>query len=92
MSSTILIRQHLIVFILFVNIALGQSSIVAAGNETYTIGETFPIMQSVDTIVEEVSLGVPKWEVPTEIKTTPKKKVSFLQSIINFLKTIFKQK
>ncbi len=49
-------------------------------------------MQSVDTIVEEVSLGVPKWEVPTEIKTTPKKKVSFLQSIINFLKTIFKQK
>ena len=83
--------KHLIL-ILFTSICFAQSSIVASGSENYTIGETFPIMQSVDTIVEEVSLGVPKWEVPTEIKTTPKKKVSFLQSIINFLKTIFKQK
>lgn len=65
-----------------------QESIVAAGNQTETIGEVFPIMQTVDTIVE-VSLGVPKYEYP-EIKTIPKKKVSFLQSIINFLKTIFK--
>jgi hypothetical protein len=81
-----------LILLLFVNLSIAQSSIVASGNDTYTVGETFPIMQSVDTIVEEVSLGVPKWEVPTEIKTTPKKKVSFLQSIINFLKTIFKQK
>lgn len=86
-TPPILIRQHLIVFILFINIGLGQSSIVASGNSTITVGETFPIMQQFDTIVQ-VSLSVPKYEYP-EIKT-PKKKVSFLQSIINFLKTIFK--
>ena len=72
------------------NFSIAQNSIVTAGNETQTIGETFPIMQQVDTIVVvEVSLSVPKYEYP-EIKITPKKKVSFLQSIINFLKTIFK--
>ena len=81
--------MKLIILLLFVNISIAQSSIVAAGNQTETIGETFPIMQQVDTIVVEVSLGVPKYEYP-EIKITPKKKVSFLQSIINFLKTIFK--
>jgi hypothetical protein len=68
---------------------MAQNSIVAAGNQTETFGEVFPIMQQLDTIVEDVSLGVPKYEYP-EIKITPKKKVSFLQSIINFLKTIFK--
>ena len=83
--------MKLIILLLFVNLSMAQNSIVAAGNETETFGETFPIIQQLDTIVvEEVSLGVPKYEYPTEIKITPKKKVSFLQSIINFLKTIFK--
>ena len=80
--------MKLIILLLFVNISIAQKSIVAAGNQSETIGEVFPVMQQVDTIVE-VSLGVPKYEYP-EIKITPKKKVSFLQSIINFLKTIFK--
>ena len=82
--------MKLIILLLFVNLSIAQNSIVAAGNQSETFGETFPIMQQVDTIVvEEVSLSVPKYEYP-EIKITPKKKVSFLQSIINFLKTIFK--
>lgn len=82
--------MKLLILLLFVNFSIAQNSIVAAGNQSETFGETFPIMQQVDTIVvEEVSLSVPKYEYP-EIKITPKKKVSFLQSIINFLKTIFK--
>lgn len=82
--------MKLIILLLFVNFSNAQNSIVAAGNQSETFGETFAIMQQLDTIViEEVSLGVPKYEYP-EIKITPKKKVSFLQSIINFLKTIFK--
>ena len=81
--------MKLLILLLFVNFSIAQNSIVAAGNQTETFGEVFPIMQQVDTIVVEVSLSVPKYEYP-EIKITPKKKVSFLQSIINFLKTIFK--
>jgi hypothetical protein len=40
-----------------------QSSIIASGTATYTVGEVFPIMQ---TVQKEVSLGVPTFELPKE--------------------------
>jgi len=85
--------MRLIVLILFVNVALGQSSIVASGNETETFGETFPIMQQVDTIVE-VSLGVPKWDIPIEApKPKPIKKKSLFEKLMDFIKNLInKQK
>ena len=77
-----------LILLLFVNISIAQSSIVASGNETYTVGATFPIMQQVDTIVE-VSLSVPKYEVeqPTA-KPEPVKKKSLFQKIIEFIKNL----
>jgi hypothetical protein len=72
--------MKLIILLLFVNFSIAQNSIVAAGNQSETFVEAFPIMQQLDTIVvEEVSLRVPKYEYSTEIKITSKKKVSFLQ-------------
>jgi len=62
---------------------LGQSSIIAGGKENFTIGETFPLMQQVDTIVQEVSLSVPKFEIPIEQpKPIVKKKLTFWQIIL----------
>lgn len=79
--------NKLIVIFLFVNLSYGQSAIVVGGNYTETFGETFPIMQSVDTIVE-VSLGVPNFEIPIEKpKPIAKKKLTFwkmIKRIFNF--------
>ena len=72
--------KYLLILILFTTLTFGQSSIVAAGNETYTIGETFPIMQQVDIIVE-VSLGVPKYEIE-QPKPIVKKKLTWWQKLI----------
>jgi len=78
--------MKLIILILFTALTFAQSSIVASGNETYTIGEVFPIMQQVDTIVE-VSLSVPKFETPIEApKPVVKKKLTWWQKL---LKAIF---
>ncbi len=81
-----------LILILCTNIIFCQSSIVASGSSNVTIGETFPIMQ---TIIKEkeVSLSVPKFEVPIiapEPKPIPKKKISFIEKLIQFLKNIFK--
>lgn len=74
--------------ILFTTVCFGQSSIVASGNSTYTIGETFSIMQTIQE-EKEVSLSVPKWEVPIEKpKAVTKKKVSFFESLMNFIKRL----
>lgn len=77
-----------LVLLLFTTVLFSQSSIVASGNDTYTVGETFPIMRQVDTIVE-VSLSVPKFEVeqPTA-KPEPVKKKSFFEKIIEFIKNL----
>lgn len=84
--------MKLLTLILFTTILFSQNSIVAAGNSNITIGETFPIMQTIQE-EKEVTLSTPKFEIPIEQpKTIIKKKVSFLQAIINFFKTIFKQK
>ena len=73
-----------------------QSGIVAAGktenNISYTIGETFPIMQQVDMIEKEVSLGVPKYEIETPKPIIKKKPKSFFERIIEFLKSLINKK
>ena len=53
--------MKILILLLFINFSIAQNSIVAAGNQSETFGETFPIMQQVDTIVE-VSLWVIKYE------------------------------
>ena len=58
------------------SIAFSQSSIVAAGNANETFGETFPIMQ------KEVTLNVPKYEIPIEPPKPIVKKQSLWQKII----------
>jgi len=77
--------MKLIIIILFTSITFAQSSIVASGTNTYTIGETFPIMQQLDTIAEEVSLSVPKYEIE-QPKPIVKKKLTWWQRL---LKAIF---
>lgn len=81
--------MKLLTLLLFTTISFAQSSIVASGNEAYTVGETFPIMQQVDTLVE-VSLSVPKFEVPEQptAKPEPVKKKSLFQIIIEFIKNL----
>jgi len=71
-----------LILILLTTLTFAQSSIVASGNSNITIGEVFPIMQQVDTIVEEVSLGTPTFEVPEPPKPIVKKKLTFWQKIL----------
>jgi hypothetical protein len=81
----ILIRQHLIVFILFTNIAFAQEVIIPAGNPNESFGQVFPIMQS-DMSDVEVSLSIPKFEMPIEKPKPIKKKLTWWQKL---LKSIF---
>jgi len=60
-------------------ITYAQIAIIAAGNQTETIGEVFPIMQQ--DAKNYVPLGVPKFEVAIE-KPIVKKKLSFWQRIL----------
>lgn len=81
-----------LLLLLFTSVCFGQLSIVSAGNQTETIGEVFPIMQTVIKKKEEVSLGTPKFEIPTEepkkvIKEKPK---TFLEKLILIFKKLFK--
>jgi len=73
--------MKLIILILFTSIAFAQSSIVASGTNAYTIGETFPIMQQLDTIEKEVSLSIPKYEME-QPKPIVKKKLTWWQKLI----------
>lgn len=75
--------KNVVCLILFSTISYSQSYIVASGSENITIGETFPIMQTVFK-VESISLGVPTFEVPV-VKPIVKKKLSFWQRLINFI-------
>ena len=76
--------------ILFTTLSFAQNSIVAAGNETYTVGEVFPIMQTVQK-QKEVSLSVPKFEIPIEKPKPIVKKKSFIQKLIDLITKIFKK-
>jgi len=66
---------------------IAQSSIIAAGNQTETIGEVFPIMQT-DLKEKEISLGLPKFEVPIEKPII--KPPTFWQKLILTIKKLFK--
>jgi len=79
-----------IILLLFTSLSFSQSNFIAAGKENFTVGETFPIMQQVDTIIE-VNLGVPKFELPEPPKPKPIKKQSFFDKIIALFKSLFKK-
>jgi len=75
-----------LILLLFTSIAFAQSSIVAGGSSNITIGEIFPIMQTIEE-EKEVSLSVPKFETPIEQpKPIVKKKLTWWQKL---LKAIF---
>lgn len=58
-----------------------QIAIIAAGNQTETTGEVFPIMQQ--DAKNYVPLSVPKYEIPIEMpKPIVKKKLTFWQRIL----------
>jgi len=55
-----------------------QASIIASGNANYTVGEIFPIMQTVQQ-EKLIPLSVPKFETVPIIK---KKKLTFWQKLL----------
>jgi len=82
--------MKIIIILLFCFSIQAQESIVASGTDTYTIGEMFPIMQQ-DMKQKEVSLSVPKYEIPIEPpKPIVEKKKSLWQKIIEAFKKVFK--
>lgn len=82
-------RTVIIVLLSFVVTFYGQNSVVASGNTFCTIGENLTRMQEFDTIITEVSLGTPTFEVPIETSKKPIiKKKSFIQKIIEFFKKL----
>ena len=70
--------------ILFTTLSFAQNGIVASGGSNITMGETFPIMQTVQK-QKEVSLGSPTFETPI-VKPIVKKKLTWWQKL---LKSIF---
>lgn len=61
-----------------------QSSIIASGYATYTVGETFPIMQN---IKKDVSLSVPKYTIEEQPKIKPP---TFWQKLKLIIKKLFR--
>jgi len=55
-----------------------QTAIIASGNANYTVGEVFPIMQTVQQ-EKLIPLNVPKFEAVPIIK---KKKLTFWQKLL----------
>lgn len=80
-----------LLFLLFTVSSSAQSNIVTAGggiqNVSYTVGSGLVELQI--PIVQEVSLGVPKFEFPPEPKSVPvSKKKSFIQKLMDFIKKL----
>jgi len=69
------------IFLLFTSICFSQTAFVSAGKENFTIGETFPLMQQCDTVINEVSLSVPKYTIETP-KPIVIKKLTFWQKLL----------
>jgi len=80
-------RRYSYVLLLFLNLSFSQSSIVAAGHENFTVGETFPVMQQ-DHKDKEVSLSVPKFEIPIEKPKPVTKKKTFIEKIMEFFRKL----
>jgi len=82
---------YTLITMLLVTVMFSQENIVASGTKDYTIGETFPIMQQ-DYKPKEVSLSVPKYEIPvTEPKPVTTKPKNFFQKLIEAIIKIFKK-
>jgi len=69
------------IFLLFTSFCFSQTAFISAGKENFTIGETFPIMQQCDTVINEVSLSVPKYTIETP-KPIVIKKLTFWQKLL----------
>lgn len=63
-----------------------QIAIIAASSPSETIGEVFPIMQTI--VKKDVSLSVPKFEVP--IERPKQKQPTFWQKLKLIIKNLFK--
>jgi len=84
-------KKLILTIILSISISNAQESVIASGTNDYTIGETFPIMQS-DMKQKEVSLSIPKYEYPVEQpKPVITKKKNFFQKLIEAIIKIFKK-
>lgn len=79
-----------LIILLFTCLSFAQSSIVTAGSSNITIGETFPIMQTIQE-ENEVTLSTPKFEIPIEQPKIVKKKLTIFDKIINLIKKLFKK-
>lgn len=82
--------MKLIFFFLMINLAYCQSGIVVAGKDYYTVGAGLVQLQI--PIIQEHSLSVPKFEIPTEKPIVKPKKKSLLQSILDFIKKLISKK
>lgn len=91
-------RRYGFLLVLVINFSFGQNAIVAAGGNSeevsYTIAPGLNELQ-IAFIEEETTLGVPNFEVPiiaTEPKSIPKKRISFFEKIIEFIKQLITKK
>jgi len=75
------LKMKTAIFLLFASLSFSQSNFIAAGKENFTIGETFPIMQQCDTVINEVSLSVPTYTIETP-KPIVIKKLTFWQKLL----------
>lgn len=85
--------MKIIALLLFTTLSYSQEGIVvAAGNSeniSYTIGAGLVELQI--PIMQEATLGVPKFEVPKQPEPKPvAKKKSFFEKLIDALKKLFK--
>ena len=82
-----------IIFSLFTGLSQAQGSIVVAGNNSETFGEVFMVMQTTqEEVEEEVSLSIPKFQVPVEAPKTAIKKKGLFEKIIGFIKNLINKK
>lgn len=79
--------MRMILVLLFTSFSFGQRNVVASGHSGYTVGETFPILQQVDTVIQ-VNLAVPRFELPTEPKKEILKKKSFIEKLMEFFRKL----
>ncbi len=87
-------RTIAIILLLCTTILSAQGGVVVAGktqnNVSYTIGAGLVELQ-IPVIEEEVSLGVPKFEIPIEKPKPIIKKKSFIEKLIDFFKKLIKK-
>lgn len=81
--------MRIIFFLLVTAISFSQSNVVTAGgdieNISYTVGNNLVELQI--PVIEEIALGVPKYEIEQPKKPASKKK-TFLEKIIAFIKRL----